>query len=120
MFFLYFLAFSASYISIEDIKTMNYVINKKCYSQQNVLYFRFFRTASVCHDETALHTTLSYPNQVQRLAIWIGFQLTGTPRQKLINGISCLNALCCVEVILVYSKQPYLTTAVIYIMARTT
>ena len=78
MVFLYFSFFSTLQINIEDIKIMkehiwNYVVNKKMLNKpEYVLYFRFFKVATFCFDDSFEHSWHSF-NQLHEVVTWNGF-----------------------------------------------
>ena len=82
--FLYSFLFSTLQINTEYIKTMkehiwNDVVNKKVLNKpEYVLYFRFFKEATFCFDESFAHSQLSL-SQLHEVVTWNGFQLTGVP-----------------------------------------
>ena len=63
------------------------MLNKSKY----ILYLRFFKVANLCLDDSFAHSWHSL-NQLHDVVPWNAFQLTGVPSQKLICGISFLNA----------------------------
>lgn len=68
----------------------NYVTNKKVLNKpEYILYFRFFKVATFCFDDSFAHSWHSL-NQLHEVVTWNGFQLTGVPCQELISGMSCL------------------------------
>lgn len=68
----------------------NHVVNKKVLTKpEYVLNFRFFKVATIFFDDSFAHSWYSL-TQLNEVATWNGFKLTGVPCQDLISGISCL------------------------------